>query len=120
MQEANQSPHNALRLQQLQNPGIFASVLSKVVRSLQSLGEDVACRKKQGAERFGLWCPPGDPQSLSTAPHTTPALFSVQICDFLRGATVHRLLGQQVPYATKGNQWVGYDDQESIKNKVCT
>ncbi|XP_026938470.1 myosin-binding protein H [Sagmatias obliquidens] len=117
MQEANQSPHNALRLQQLQNPGIFASVLSKVVRSLQSLGEDVACRKKQGAERFGLWCPPGDPQSLSTAPHTTPALFSVQICDFLRGATVHRLLGQQVPYATKGNQWVGYDDQESIKNK---
>uniref|UniRef100_A0A8C9B5T0 Chitinase-3-like protein 1 n=1 Tax=Phocoena sinus TaxID=42100 RepID=A0A8C9B5T0_PHOSS len=41
-----------------------------------------------------------------------------EICDFLRGATVHRLLGQQVPYATKGNQWVGYDDQESIKNKV--
>ncbi|XP_007186068.2 chitinase-3-like protein 1, partial [Balaenoptera acutorostrata] len=41
-----------------------------------------------------------------------------EICDFLRGATVHRLLGQQVPYATKGNQWVGYDDQESVKNKV--
>ncbi|XP_016067073.1 PREDICTED: chitinase-3-like protein 1 [Miniopterus natalensis] len=41
-----------------------------------------------------------------------------EICDFLRGATVHRLLDQQVPYATKGNQWVGYDDQESVKNKV--
>ncbi|XP_069897884.1 chitinase-3-like protein 1 isoform X1 [Dipodomys merriami] len=41
-----------------------------------------------------------------------------EICDFLRGATVHRILGQQVPYATKGNQWVGYDDTESIKSKV--
>ncbi|KAK2086297.1 Chitinase-3-like protein 1 [Saguinus oedipus] len=41
-----------------------------------------------------------------------------EICDFLRGATVHRILGQQVPYATKGNQWVGYDDQESVKSKV--
>lgn len=37
---------------------------------------------------------------------------------FLRGAAVHRLLGQEVPYATKGNQWVGYDDKESIKSKV--
>uniref|UniRef100_A0A8D1IK48 Chitinase-3-like protein 1 n=1 Tax=Sus scrofa TaxID=9823 RepID=A0A8D1IK48_PIG len=41
-----------------------------------------------------------------------------EICDFLQGATVRRPLGQQVPYATKGNQWVGYDDQESVKNKA--
>lgn len=41
-----------------------------------------------------------------------------EVCDFLQGATVHRLLGQQVPYATKGNQWVGYDDLESVKNKA--
>ncbi|XP_047377282.1 chitinase-3-like protein 1 [Sciurus carolinensis] len=41
-----------------------------------------------------------------------------EICEFLRGATVHRILGQLVPYATKGNQWVGYDDQESVRNKV--
>ncbi|XP_030158412.1 chitinase-3-like protein 1 isoform X2 [Lynx canadensis] len=41
-----------------------------------------------------------------------------EICDFLKGAAVHRLSAQKVPYATKGNQWVGYDDQESVKNKV--
>lgn len=41
-----------------------------------------------------------------------------EICTFLRGATVHRLLDQQVPYATKGNQWVGYSDPESVKTKV--
>ncbi|XP_075396653.1 chitinase-3-like protein 1 [Tenrec ecaudatus] len=41
-----------------------------------------------------------------------------EICGFLQGATVHRVFGQKDPYTTKGNQWVGYDDQESIKAKV--
>lgn len=41
-----------------------------------------------------------------------------EICDFLHGATTHRFRDQQVPYATKGNQWVAYDDQESVKNKA--
>ncbi|KAF7487045.1 chitinase-3-like protein 1 [Marmota monax] len=41
-----------------------------------------------------------------------------EICEFLHGATVHRIPSQLVPYATKGNQWVGYDDQESVRSKV--
>ncbi|XP_006834283.1 PREDICTED: chitinase-3-like protein 1 [Chrysochloris asiatica] len=41
-----------------------------------------------------------------------------EICDFLNGANIKRLRLGKVPYATKGNQWVGYDDQESVKTKV--
>lgn len=41
-----------------------------------------------------------------------------EVCEFLPGATVKRILEQKVPYATKGNQWVGYEDQESVKTKV--
>uniref|UniRef100_A0A0P6JA01 Chitinase-3-like protein 1 n=1 Tax=Heterocephalus glaber TaxID=10181 RepID=A0A0P6JA01_HETGA len=41
-----------------------------------------------------------------------------EICNFLHGATVQRIASQKVPYATKGNQWVGYDDQESVRSKA--
>lgn len=41
-----------------------------------------------------------------------------EICDFLKGAEVQRLSNEKVPFATKGNQWVGYEDKESVKNKV--
>ncbi|XP_008570097.1 PREDICTED: chitinase-3-like protein 2 [Galeopterus variegatus] len=41
-----------------------------------------------------------------------------EICQFLQGAKITRLQDQQVPYAVKGNQWVGYDDVESIETKV--
>ncbi|KAK2106828.1 Chitinase-3-like protein 2 [Saguinus oedipus] len=41
-----------------------------------------------------------------------------EICQFLKGAKITRLQDQQVPYAVKGNQWVGYDDVESMETKV--
>ncbi|XP_068609802.1 acidic mammalian chitinase-like [Brachionichthys hirsutus] len=41
-----------------------------------------------------------------------------EICTFLRGASVHLIEDQKVPYATKLNDWVGYDSKESIETKV--
>ncbi|XP_020857131.1 chitinase-3-like protein 2 isoform X2 [Phascolarctos cinereus] len=41
-----------------------------------------------------------------------------EVCQFLEGATVKKIPEQQVPYAVKGNQWVGFDDVESVKTKV--
>ncbi|KAM4795860.1 chitinase-3-like protein 2 [Rhinophrynus dorsalis] len=41
-----------------------------------------------------------------------------EICQFLSGATVVWMDDQKVPYAYKGNQWVGYDNVESFKIKV--
>lgn len=41
-----------------------------------------------------------------------------QICTFLNGATVELIEDQMVPFATKGNEWVGYDNRESFEIKV--
>uniref|UniRef100_A0A3Q1JGK0 chitinase n=2 Tax=Anabas testudineus TaxID=64144 RepID=A0A3Q1JGK0_ANATE len=41
-----------------------------------------------------------------------------EICTFLQGASVHLIEDQKVPYATKQNQWVGYDNKESFETKV--
>ena len=38
------------------------------------------------------------------------------------GGQRHWIDGEQVPYVVKGDQWVGYDDKQSLKEKVscCT
>nr|AAH65583.1 Zgc:65788 [Danio rerio] len=41
-----------------------------------------------------------------------------EICTFLQGATVQQIVDQKVPYATKGQEWVGFDNIESYKTKV--
>ncbi|XP_071036118.1 probable chitinase 10 isoform X2 [Parasteatoda tepidariorum] len=42
-----------------------------------------------------------------------------EVCDFLKsGAILVWDNEQMVPYAYKGNQWVGFDDQRSLKTKV--
>ncbi|KAK3748290.1 hypothetical protein RRG08_039542 [Elysia crispata] len=42
-----------------------------------------------------------------------------EVCSIIaNGATVRRIPEQEVPYVTWGNQWVGYDDAQSITNKV--
>ncbi|XP_022257642.1 acidic mammalian chitinase-like, partial [Limulus polyphemus] len=42
-----------------------------------------------------------------------------EVCDFLKsGATLVWDDEQMVPYAYKGNQWVGFDDMRSVRSKV--
>uniref|UniRef100_A0A0L8GIQ9 Uncharacterized protein n=1 Tax=Octopus bimaculoides TaxID=37653 RepID=A0A0L8GIQ9_OCTBM len=42
-----------------------------------------------------------------------------EICQMIqRGATIKRLSDEKVPYLVLGNQWVGYDDPESLYMKV--
>ncbi|MGH0160384.1 UNVERIFIED_CONTAM: hypothetical protein FKN15_039308 [Acipenser sinensis] len=41
-----------------------------------------------------------------------------EICGFLEGATLVWNTPQQVPYAYKGTEWVGYDNQKSFEIKV--
>nr|XP_019591024.1 PREDICTED: chitotriosidase-1 [Rhinolophus sinicus] len=40
-----------------------------------------------------------------------------EVCSW-KGAAEHRITDQKVPYAYKGDQWVGFDDVESFKSKV--
>ena len=44
--------------------------------------------------------------------------FLFQICGFLNGASFNWIEDQKVPYAVKGNEWVGFDNQESFDIKV--
>ncbi|KAA0706903.1 Acidic mammalian chitinase [Triplophysa tibetana] len=41
-----------------------------------------------------------------------------EICTFLKGATTQWIDDQKVPYATKGNEWVGFDNKMSYETKV--
>ncbi|KAJ7333003.1 hypothetical protein JRQ81_015183 [Phrynocephalus forsythii] len=57
----------------------------------------------------------------TAGPYTREAglLAYYEICTFKQGATTKVIEKQEVPYSFKGNQWVGYDDVDSIKKKVA-
>ncbi|KAE8623449.1 hypothetical protein XENTR_v10005612 [Xenopus tropicalis] len=41
-----------------------------------------------------------------------------EICTWLSGTTINWIADQKVPYACKGNEWVGFDNQDSYECKV--
>ncbi|XP_055016276.1 acidic mammalian chitinase-like [Boleophthalmus pectinirostris] len=41
-----------------------------------------------------------------------------EICTFLEGTTIQWISDQKVPYASKNNEWVGFDTKESYEIKV--
>ncbi|KAJ6659856.1 hypothetical protein lerEdw1_018312 [Lerista edwardsae] len=49
---------------------------------------------------------------------TSGTLAYFEVCEFLPGATKHWIKEQEVPYAVKNRDWVGYDDEESFKLKA--
>uniref|UniRef100_A0A8C5FZV8 chitinase n=1 Tax=Gouania willdenowi TaxID=441366 RepID=A0A8C5FZV8_GOUWI len=53
-------------------------------------------------------------------PYTRTAGFwsYYEICEFISSATVEWISEQDVPYATYGSAWVGYDDRRSFSSKV--
>uniref|UniRef100_A0A3B5AVC9 chitinase n=1 Tax=Stegastes partitus TaxID=144197 RepID=A0A3B5AVC9_9TELE len=56
----------------------------------------------------------------SAGPYTREAGFwsYYEVCTFLKGATIQWIDDQQVPYASKNNEWVGFDSRESYEIKV--
>ncbi|XP_058130968.1 chitinase-3-like protein 1 [Dasypus novemcinctus] len=87
---------------------------SKLVMGIPTFGKSFTL----ASSKTGIGAPISGPGLPGRFTKEEGTLAYYEICDFLRGATVHKLSNQQVPYATKGNQWVGYDDQESVKSKV--
>ncbi|XP_037540695.1 acidic mammalian chitinase [Nematolebias whitei] len=66
----------------------------------------------------GLGAPASGPAS--AGPYTREAGFwsYYEVCTFLDGATTHWIDEQKVPYAVKGNEWVGFDNKQSYEIKA--
>ncbi|XP_044204818.1 acidic mammalian chitinase-like [Thunnus albacares] len=77
-----------------------------------------ACSFTLSTTATGLGAPVSSP--------ATPGPYTQQIglwsyyetCTFLKGTSVQWIDSQKVPYAVKGNQWVGFDNQRSYDAKV--
>uniref|UniRef100_A0A4W4EPT0 Acidic mammalian chitinase n=1 Tax=Electrophorus electricus TaxID=8005 RepID=A0A4W4EPT0_ELEEL len=56
----------------------------------------------------------------SAGPYTREAGFwsYFEICNFLHGTSIQWIKDQKVPFATKGNEWAGFDNRESYETKV--
>ncbi|XP_035824887.1 chitotriosidase-1 [Aplysia californica] len=67
----------------------------------------------------GLKAPTNGPGSAGQYTREAGFLAYYEICKMLQeGANVTRLPDERVPYLVLGNQWVGYEDKESLKEKV--
>ncbi|KAJ6659926.1 hypothetical protein lerEdw1_018382 [Lerista edwardsae] len=71
------------------------------------------------SSQTGLNAPASGPGT--AGPYTREAGFLsyYEICNFIKeGAKTVMLPNEKVPYSFKGNQWVGYDNVESVKTKA--
>ncbi|XP_031421383.1 acidic mammalian chitinase-like [Clupea harengus] len=66
----------------------------------------------------GIGAPSNGPASAGSLTREGGFWAYYEICTFLTGTTIQWIDDQRVPYAVKGNEWVGFDNQESITTKV--
>ncbi|KAF5911004.1 hypothetical protein HPG69_000969 [Diceros bicornis minor] len=86
----------------------------KVIMGIPMYGRSFTLASAETA----LGAPASGPGAAGPITKSSGFLAYYEICQFLQGAKITRLQDQQVPYAVKGNQWVGYDDMKSVENKV--
>uniref|UniRef100_A0A8B9KJV3 chitinase n=1 Tax=Astyanax mexicanus TaxID=7994 RepID=A0A8B9KJV3_ASTMX len=66
----------------------------------------------------GVGAPTSGPAAPGTYTQEAGFWSYYEICGFLEGTKVEWITDQRVPYATKGNEWVGFDTKESFEMKV--
>ncbi|XP_061582519.1 acidic mammalian chitinase-like isoform X3 [Cololabis saira] len=66
----------------------------------------------------GLGAPSNGPAEAGPYTRTEGFWAYYEICDFINTAEVSWISEQEVPYATYGSAWVGYDDKHSFSSKV--
>ncbi|XP_048352586.1 chitotriosidase-1-like isoform X2 [Sphaerodactylus townsendi] len=70
------------------------------------------------SSQTGPKAPASGPGTHGTFTQEAGFLAYYEVCIFKQSATTKMIPEQKVPYSFKGNQWVGYDDIDSIKTKV--
>ncbi|XP_044301190.1 chitotriosidase-1-like [Varanus komodoensis] len=86
----------------------------KIIMGIPAYGRTFTLSSSQ----TGVKAPASGPGTPGTYTKEAGFLAFYEICSFKKGATTKVIPEQKVPYSFKGNQWVGYDDVDSIKNKV--
>ncbi|CAG5130653.1 unnamed protein product, partial [Candidula unifasciata] len=71
-------------------------------------------------ENHNLLAPAKGPGTAGKFTGVAGLLAYYEVCDFIsKGANVSYIPSQRVPYAYRGNQWVGFDDLKSVFQKAC-
>ncbi|XP_043925108.1 uncharacterized protein LOC122799843 [Protopterus annectens] len=70
------------------------------------------------SDKTGVGAPASGPASAGKYTREAGFWSYCEVCQFLDGATTEWISDQQVPYAYKGKEWVGYDDLQSVEGKV--
>ncbi|XP_060629020.2 chitotriosidase-1-like [Anolis sagrei] len=87
----------------------------KIIMGIPLYGRSFTLSSSQA----GVNAPSSGPGTAGTYTREAGFLSYYEICTFKEGATTEVIEQQKVPYSFKGNQWVGYDDVNSIKTKVA-